>query len=161
MTEATAPYTILFVICTYHYHYFVNILYIGNTHSEIFNQDCQQWQYSLNDTFLYLDPWKINYAFIQLWIYIENIIKTLCDPMDCHLPGSPVHGILQTKIVEWIAYPFSRASSQCRDRTQVSCIAGGFFTVWTTSGAHIYINTYVYMYTYVCIYRVGTSFTWM
>ena len=49
-------------------------------HSEIFNQDYQQWQYSLNDAFLYLDPWKMNYAFIQLWIYIENIIKTLSDP---------------------------------------------------------------------------------
>ena len=58
-TEATAPYTILFVICTYHYHYFLNILHIGNMQSEIFNQDCQQWQYSLNDTFLYLDPPKL------------------------------------------------------------------------------------------------------
>ena len=41
-TEATAPYTILFFICTYYYHYFVNILHIGNMHSEIFNQDYQQ-----------------------------------------------------------------------------------------------------------------------
>ena len=43
-----------------------------------------------------------------------------------------VHGILQARILEWIAMPFSRGSSQPRDRTQVSRIAGGFFTIWTT-----------------------------
>ena len=52
---------------------------------------------------------------------------TLCDPMDCSPPGSSVHGILQARILEWVA---SRGSSQPRDRTRVSCIfcfAGGFF----------------------------------
>jgi len=39
-----------------------------------------------------------------------------------------VHGILQDRILEWVALPFSRGSYQLRDRTQVSCIAGGFFT---------------------------------
>ena len=48
---------------------------------------------------------------------------TLCDPRDY-----TVHGILQARILEWVAFPFSRGSSQPRDRTQVSCIAGGFFT---------------------------------
>ena len=43
-----------------------------------------------------------------------------------------VHGILQARLLEWVAFPFSRGSSQPRDRTQVSCIAGGFFTSWTT-----------------------------
>ena len=42
-----------------------------------------------------------------------------------------VHGILQARILEWVAFPFSRGSFQHRDRTQVSCIAGGFFTNWT------------------------------
>ena len=51
---------------------------------------------------------------------------------DCSLPGSCVHGILQTRILEWVAYPFSRGSSQPRDWTQVSCIAGRFFTIWAT-----------------------------
>ena len=51
---------------------------------------------------------------------------TLHNPMD--LPGSSVHGILQAKILEWVAILFSRGSSQPRDRTQVSHIAGGFFT---------------------------------
>ena len=53
---------------------------------------------------------------------------SLCDPMDCSLPGSSVHGILQARILEWVAYPFSRGSSQPRNQTWVSCIAGGFFT---------------------------------
>ena len=49
--------------------------------------------------------------------------STLCDPMDY-----PVHGGLQARILEWVAFPFSRGSSQPRDQAQVSCIAGGFFT---------------------------------
>ena len=50
--------------------------------------------------------------------------------MDCRLPGSSVHGILQARILEWVAIAFSRGSSQCRDQTRVSHIAGRFFTVW-------------------------------
>ena len=60
----------------------------------------------------------------------------LWPPMDCSPPGSSVHGILQARIVEWVAYPFSRASSQPKDWTQVFCIAGGFFTSWATREAH-------------------------
>ena len=52
---------------------------------------------------------------------------TLCDLMDCSPPGSSVHGILQARILEWVAVSFSRGSSQPRDRTQVSWIAGGFW----------------------------------
>ena len=47
----------------------------------------------------------------------------LCDPMDF-----TVHEILQARILEWVAFPFSRRSSQPKDRIQVFCIAGGFFT---------------------------------
>ena len=47
-------------------------------------------------------------------------------------PGSSVHGILQARILEWVAMPSSRGSSQPRDQTQVSRIAGGFFTIWAT-----------------------------
>ena len=52
---------------------------------------------------------------------------TLCDSMDCSLPGSSVRGILQAGILEWVAMPSSRGSSQPGDRTQVFHIAGGFF----------------------------------
>ena len=48
---------------------------------------------------------------------------TLCDPMDCRLPGSSVHGILQARTLEWVAISSSRGSSQPRDWTHVSCIS--------------------------------------
>ena len=54
----------------------------------------------------------------------------LCDPRDCSPSGSPFPGILQARRLEWVDIPFSRVSSQPRDRTQVSCIADGFFTNW-------------------------------
>ena len=53
---------------------------------------------------------------------------TLCNSMDCSLPSSSVHRILQARILEWVTISFSRGSSQPRDRTQVSCTAGKFFT---------------------------------
>ena len=52
--------------------------------------------------------------------------------MHWSLPGPSVHGILQARKLEWIAIPFSKGSSQPRDQTQVSRIAGGFFTIWVT-----------------------------
>ena len=55
--------------------------------------------------------------------------------MDGNLPGSEVHGIFQARILEWAAISFSRGSSQPRDRTPVSCIADGRFTVWATRGS--------------------------
>ena len=48
---------------------------------------------------------------------------TLQDPVDCRLPGFSIHGILQERILEWVAMPSSRGSSRPRDRTQVSCIS--------------------------------------
>ena len=60
---------------------------------------------------------------------------TRCDSMDCSLPGFSVHGIFQTRILVWVAIPFSRGSSWPRDGTQVSCITGIFFTVWATREA--------------------------
>ena len=52
--------------------------------------------------------------------------------MNCSLPGSSVHGILQARILEWVALPSSRGSSQSRDWTWVSHTAGRFFIIWTT-----------------------------
>ena len=56
-------------------------------------------------------------------VKVTQSCPTLCGPMDYI-----VHGILQAKILEWVAFPFSRGSSQPKDQTQVSCIPGGFFT---------------------------------
>ena len=57
---------------------------------------------------------------------------TLCDPVNCSPPGSSVHGILQARILEQVAMPSSRESSQPRDWTRISCIEGRFFTHWVT-----------------------------
>ena len=57
---------------------------------------------------------------------------TLFDSMDYRQSGSSVHGILQARMLEWVAIPFFRESFQPRDPTQVSCTAGGFFTIWAT-----------------------------
>ena len=64
---------------------------------------------------------------------ISQRCPTLCSHTDY-----TVHGILQSRVLEWIALPFSRGSSQPRDWTQVSCIAGGFFTSWATREAQKY-----------------------
>ena len=55
-------------------------------------------------------------------VKVTQSCLTLCDPMDC------IHGILQARILEWVAFPFSRRSSQSRDQTHVSRTAGRFFT---------------------------------
>ena len=60
-------------------------------------------------------------------VVVTQSCLTLCDPMDWSLLGSSVHGILQARILEWVAIPFSRGSSPPRDWTQVFCVAGRFF----------------------------------
>ena len=63
----------------------------------------------------------------------QSCLTTLYDPMDYI-----VHGILQAKILEWVAFTFSRGSSQPRSQAQVSLIAGEFFTSWATREAQEY-----------------------
>ena len=65
---------------------------------------------------------------------VSESCLTLCDPVDCAPPGSSVHGILQARILEWVAMPSSRGASRPGDPTQVSLIAGKFFTIWTNFG---------------------------
>ena len=69
------------------------------------------------------------------WSEVDQLCPTLFDPMDYSLPGSSIHGIFQARILAWVAFPFSRGSSQPRDQTQVSRTAGGFFTSWATKEA--------------------------
>ena len=61
-----------------------------------------------------------------------QLCPTLFNSKDCSPPGSSVHGILQARILEWLAMPSFRGSSGPRDPTHISCIAGGFFTHWVT-----------------------------
>ena len=65
-------------------------------------------------------PFRVLY---EVSVKVAQSCPTLCDPMDCI-----VHGMLQARMLEWVAFPFSRGSSQPRDQTQVSRIAGRFFT---------------------------------
>ena len=67
------------------------------------------------------------FQFSTVKVKVAQSCPTLCDPMDY-----TVHGILQARILAWVAFPFSRGSSQSRDQTQVSRIAGRFFTSWAT-----------------------------
>ena len=61
---------------------------------------------------------------LKVQVKVTQLCPTLCDPMDY-----TIHGILQARILEWVAVSFSRGSFQPRDRTQVSHIAGRFFTI--------------------------------
>ena len=65
---------------------------------------------------------------VSEWVKVTQSCPTLCDSMDCSLPGSSIHGILQL-------FPSPGSSSQPRDWAQVSHFAGGFFTIWTTRKA--------------------------
>ena len=70
-------------------------------------------------------------------VKVAQPCPTLCDLMGCSPPGSSVHGIFQARILEWVAISFPRGSSQLRDLTQVSHIAGRCFTAWATREAPI------------------------
>ena len=76
-----------------------------------------------------------------------QLCPTLCDPMDCSPQGSSVHVILQARILEWVAIPFSRGSSRPRDQTQVSYIGRWILYHWATweahPGAHTDINKWL------------------
>ena len=65
------------------------------------------------------------------------VVSDSCHPTNCSLPASSIHALLQARILEWVAYPFSRWSFWPRNWTGVSCIAGGFFTNWAIREAQI------------------------
>ena len=79
------------------------------------------------------------YRICEWWKWKESEVAqscpTLCNPMDCSLPGSSIHGIFQARILEWVAISFSRGSSWPRDQARVSLIVGRRFTVWATREA--------------------------
>ena len=78
----------------------------------------------------YLNIVKAIYVIVKVKLKVVQSCLTLCDPM--------IHGILQARILEWVAFPFSRGSRfQPRDWTQVCHIASEFFTSWATREAHV------------------------
>ena len=66
---------------------------------------------------------------------VAQSYPTLCDPMDCSLPVSSIHGIFQVTVLEWVAISFFRESFWPRDWTQISRIAGRRFTIWAAREA--------------------------
>ena len=77
--------------------------------------------------FLSINIPDMDFTVHNMKVKVAQSCLTLCEPMDYTVPG-----ILQARILEWVAFPFSGASSQPRDWTQVSHIAGGFFISWAT-----------------------------
>ena len=73
----------------------------------------------------------------QIKVLVTQLCPTLCNSKNCSPPGSSVHEIVQVRILEWIALPFSRGSSWPWEQTWVSCIAGGSFTVWPAHLAQV------------------------
>ena len=103
-------------------------------------------------------------------VLVTQSCPTLCDPMGCSLPDSPVHGILQARILEWVAIPFSRVSSLVRDQNpnflHYRFLQGKTFTYNSTLQVHpcccecqtfilfFYDWAVLYIYMYVCVYHI-------
>ena len=82
---------------------------------------------------------------------VAQLCPTVCNPMDCSLLGSSVHGFFQARILEWVSISFSRRSSQYRDWTQVSHIVDRHFTIWATREVTWH----------AAIHGVAKSWTWL
>ena len=101
----------------------------GSIHAigTISNEDVHYGCLSLSYMYVYIHTHTHTHTHTCVCVCAQSC-PTLCDPMDCSLSGSSVHGILHAKILEWVAMPSSRGSSRRRDGTHVSCISGEFFT---------------------------------
>ena len=111
----------LFLLVAPHFSYWVDRKF----HKNILHRN--PMDFSVNPIFCW------SYSFLSL-VYAFAVVVLVshvwffCDPMDCNPPGSPVHGISQARVLEWVAVFSSRGSSWPRDWTPVSCISGAFFT---------------------------------
>ena len=99
------------------------------------------------------------------WSEVAQSCPTLCNPVNCSLPGSSVHGIFQARVLEWVAISFSRGSSRPRDWTQVSLIVGRRFTFWAVPTAkylvHAHWGTGSYYYILqFCVSSLPISTLW-
>ena len=128
-------------------YYLIHLVYSFHFSSFIFLSVCGSEKLQANDLFIYdcleigLSITVMEIAWIEpqvvplKWSEVAQSSLTLCDPMDCSIQGSSIHGIFQARVLEQVAISFSRGSSQPRDRTQVSHIAGRCCTVWATREA--------------------------
>ena len=104
------------LVCSLDYYYFLN--YAEATHHS---------KYGLGTSSMGV-AWKL----VQFSSVTQSCLA-LCNPMYYSLPGSPVHGISQARILEWVAISFSKGSSTPRDGIWVSCIVDRLFTIWATT----------------------------
>ena len=119
---------------------------------------------------LFIHTWERNFSSIVACVhhYLERCKRaklllsrlTLCDPMDCILPDSSVHGIFHARILEWVAISLPWGSSRHKDHTWVPCVAGSFLHCrWILYGLshqgipYIYIHIYIHIsiHTYMCV----------
>ena len=96
---------------------------------------CQPWEIQRRSAFFSLSILCVWGAGMWSESEVAQLCLALCDPMDCSPPGSSVHGIFQSRVLEWLAISFSRGSSRPRDWTLVSRIVGRHFTIWATREA--------------------------
>ena len=115
------------------------------------NSDSNECQVIVATRYCYDKFFKCSAAWSEVkWSEVTQSGLTLFDPMDCSLPGSSVCGLLQSRILEWVAISFSRESSQPRDRTRVSRIPGRRFNHWATREAPKYLHLLV-LFPGVCV----------
>ena len=88
-------------------------------------------------------PWELG-SMSQMKVKVTQLCLALCNSKDY-----TVNGILQSRILEWISFPFSRGFSQPRDWTQVSCIAGRLFTSWATREAQKYWSRWLTLFQHI------------
>ena len=96
-----------------------------------------------NPTLLAVRPNSLCYTILRACSVTQSC-PTLCDLMDCSLPGSSVHGIFQARILEWVAISFSRGSYQPRDQTHI-CSGRQILYHWTTWEAHTILNDILFL----------------
>ena len=105
-------------------------------------------------SYLYVDGFlSFLHIYLYWWVFpfiiflfclclVTSLCLTLCNPMDCSVLGSSSHGILQARILERVAIPFSRGSPHPRDHPQASRIAGRFSVVWAMKEDFSFENSY-------------------
>ena len=101
-----------------------------NFMAQLMNKKLRSQQLDRKTEIPWIWYWLVDPLLWSVKVKVAQAFPTPFDPMDY-----TVHGNLQARILEWVAIPFSRESSQPRDWTQVSWIAGGFFTIWATREA--------------------------
>ena len=119
-------------LVSFNFHMCFQILFSTICNPRFFSVQCTVWS-------ILITHFPNSVICVLPFVYRAQSCPTLCDPVDCSPPGSSVHRIPQTRILEWVAISVSRESSRTRDWTCVSCIGRWILYHWATSEAHINI----------------------